>query len=470
MPIIEYFGRFHPLITHLPIGIFAVVFLLHFLPHKEGVDQKKYWLQLLMLLTTLSATFSVITGLILARSGSYGKPLVTQHQWLAIGFTLISLILYVALKRSAVQPLPNRLVTTLLLVGFILILLTGHAGGSLTHGSDFLSPPPISRWFDKKGTKEIILTEKSGVYDAVALVMKQKCYSCHGPNRQKGGLRLDQPDYILAGGEGGSILSGEHINTNVLLQRITLPLDDEKHMPPKEKSQLTESEVLLLTWWIEHDHPFDLSIANASWPASLKSAFLFDKSNSEGSRASAIIPVAKIQPAREPILDALQQLNVAIVPYAIGSQYLAASLYNVNDEDLGSAIEQLSQLNPQLLSLKIANMPLDEGLIQKIGKIRSLQKLTLDHCALSNNDLRPLQSLENLEYLNIIGNQITGEGLLQLSALKKLGAIYLWQNPIQPSDFTRLQSAFENVRLDSGNYVVPTYPSDTTVLRAADLN
>ena len=45
--------------------------------------------------------------------------------------------------------------------------------------------------------------------DLVAQVITSKCVSCHGPSKQKGGLRLDEQTYILKGGKNGVVLSDQ---------------------------------------------------------------------------------------------------------------------------------------------------------------------------------------------------------------------------------------------------------------------
>ena len=46
-------------------------------------------------------------------------------------------------------------------------------------------------------------------------IFAARCYECHGPARQKGGLRLDGPAAILKGGESGAVVvagkSGTHV-------------------------------------------------------------------------------------------------------------------------------------------------------------------------------------------------------------------------------------------------------------------
>jgi hypothetical protein len=76
-----------------------------------------------------------------------------------------------------------------------LIIITGHLGGSLTHGSDFLT-----KGFSEKDSvaekeiKPIADVQEANVYaDIVQPIFESKCYSCHNKSKKKGKLRLDEP-------------------------------------------------------------------------------------------------------------------------------------------------------------------------------------------------------------------------------------------------------------------------------------
>ena len=73
----------------------------------------------------------------------------------------------------------------------------------------------------------------------VAPMLAARCALCHGPRKQKGGLRLDTPDFVVAAGAGlpGAALMPGSSGTSELVRRIRLPLDAEGRMPPIFKTQ-----------------------------------------------------------------------------------------------------------------------------------------------------------------------------------------------------------------------------------------
>jgi mono/diheme cytochrome c family protein len=77
-------------------------------------------------------------------------------------------------------------------------------------------------------------------------LLRERCVSCHGQLKQKGGLRLDAGSLIAKGGDSGPAHS-------LILERI-LSTDEEERMPPEGKP-LTPDKVALLRAWIDQGAP-----------------------------------------------------------------------------------------------------------------------------------------------------------------------------------------------------------------------
>jgi mono/diheme cytochrome c family protein len=81
-------------------------------------------------------------------------------------------------------------------------------------------------------------------------VLEKHCFECHGPDKQKGGLRLDLKQSMLAGGDSGepAIVPGSGAESQ-LVKFITSSDPDEK-MPPKG-DRLPPEQIAALTHWID---------------------------------------------------------------------------------------------------------------------------------------------------------------------------------------------------------------------------
>jgi len=80
-------------------------------------------------------------------------------------------------------------------------------------------------------------------------IFVEHCYSCHGPEKQKSGFRLDRREDAFAGGDTGkAILAGN--SSGSLLYRYVAGLDSETKMPPKGE-RLNPAQVQLIRDWID---------------------------------------------------------------------------------------------------------------------------------------------------------------------------------------------------------------------------
>jgi hypothetical protein len=97
--------------------------------------------------------------------------------------------------------------------------------------------------------------------DRVLPLLQARCISCHGPEKQKGGLRLDSRAAVLKGGDSGpAIVAGDP--TKSLLFQAVAQTHAELKMPPKEK--LAADQVEALQRWIKEDAPWVEPKAQAS--------------------------------------------------------------------------------------------------------------------------------------------------------------------------------------------------------------
>lgn len=91
-------------------------------------------------------------------------------------------------------------------------------------------------------------------------ILKDKCVRCHNASKIKGELLLSTIEGMQKGGESGLLLiAGDTVNS-LFLQRIHLPLSEEKHMPPEGKKQLTTDEIVLLNWWIKEGASYEKQV------------------------------------------------------------------------------------------------------------------------------------------------------------------------------------------------------------------
>jgi mono/diheme cytochrome c family protein len=97
-------------------------------------------------------------------------------------------------------------------------------------------------------------------------VLARHCLSCHGPDKQRSGLRLDSAAAILQGGNAGPAVVPSKSKDSRLLHAVTAT-GDVKPMPPKGP-RLNEAEIAVLRGWIDagaHGPPSEMAAASKHW-------------------------------------------------------------------------------------------------------------------------------------------------------------------------------------------------------------
>ena len=81
-------------------------------------------------------------------------------------------------------------------------------------------------------------------------ILTKHCYSCHGAEKQKAGLRLDTAKAILEGGNSGPALVAGKSNDSPIIKAVT-GAKGVKAMPPKDQPRLTAEQMAVLKAWID---------------------------------------------------------------------------------------------------------------------------------------------------------------------------------------------------------------------------
>jgi hypothetical protein len=117
-----------------------------------------------------------------------------------------------------------------------LMCLAAWGGESPGGGGDAATDPAAVEFFEK----------------SVRPILAARCQGCHGPSKQKGGLRLDARAAVLAGGSTGPAVVPGNTKESLLVDAINY--GETYQMPPKSK--LADGEIATLTEWVRRGAPW----------------------------------------------------------------------------------------------------------------------------------------------------------------------------------------------------------------------
>lgn len=428
-----FIGRFHPLFVHLPIGLLSFALVLHLVQWKRPSERLQEVCSLLWLLAALSGGLSVLTGLLLSQGGDYENQTLFNHKAGGIVVAVLSLLIFLSYwLRKKYRRFDFSIIRLFLIVGAVgSMLLTGHWGGSLTHGSSYLTEyAPFGKTDSitlSTGGKTAI-RELDSAYlfeDAVVPILQAKCVSCHNQEKKKGDYLLGTHAEILAGGKTGPGVVPGNLATSELFRRISLPQDHKEFMPTDGKTPLTEEQKAILEWWIETGAHQQQRISALAPGAKIKdrlvSFFQLDRDAVAGYEA-----VPANAAAIRLVLEAGFQVNLLTK---------TSNLLEVKFNGNGTQHPDLAVLEgirEQLVWLQLENCLLNDEQLKQLGTLTNLYKLNLNRNPITDQGLSAITGLQKLEYLNLYGTRLTNASLPVLTQLPELKKLYLWDTGVKP--------------------------------------
>ncbi|RRQ47999.1 hypothetical protein DZC72_09680 [Maribacter algicola] len=444
-----FLGRFHPLVVHLPIGILIFAFFLELLSKFQKQSNFDAVIKIALLLGTISAFFASVLGYMLSQSGDYEEGMLNSHFWLGVATTAVTFLAWVL--KTDFFPLPasfkvvrsNIAILTLIVV---LISITGHYGGNLTHGSDYLTKYAPFNDDKKVELPALASLDEVVVYPyLVEPVLEAKCYSCHNESKQKGNLAMYTPELLMVGGKHGPILIAGDAEASEMYKRVTLPESDDEFMPPEGKTPLTEEEIAILKFWIDSVNvDFNKTFAQLKVPEEIQqiAANRLDLTYS-GKLASDAMPKVNILDVKT--IDALISEGFQVRELVLGSSLLDITLPDktVNMKDgsvLDKKIALLVGIKDNVIRLDMGGNGVTDEHLKSIGKLSNLQQLKLPDNPISDKGISYLKELSELRSVNLYKTGISKASLSQFSEMTNLRKVYAWQTSIKSDDVVSYNS------------------------------
>jgi len=436
----------HPLIVHLPIGMLLLAVLFQRLAETERYRSLRPALPWLFGAGAVTAVISCLSGWWLAAAGEYDADTLFWHRWLGIltAVTATGCVFFPMKSLSALTALS--------------LVCAGHYGGALTHGSEFLKLTPTGEPGRPADPGQ------ADIYrDIASVILSEKCVSCHGAGKQKGGLRLDNPADLLRGGDSGAVILSGQPDQSELIRRCQLPEGHEEHMPPKGKPALSSAELEILQWWISLGTPMNMSVQEASPATPIRKLIdLWCKDGGENAPEPSFVPDENQVAASPGLISRLKRVGVSVTPVSSSSHWLRVSLVNL-PQPADSVFTLLIELSPQLLTLDLSRCSIPAALAGTLSRFTQLTTLSLAGTNITDTQMSALASMKQLRVLNLSGTAVTAAGLRGLTSLRNLRTVYLDRTGISPAEWPDMPG----VRFDSGGYELPALPSDTARLTEA---
>lgn len=444
-----FIGRFHPLIVHLPIGFVVLAAILEFLTFikKEAYDGLTKTIAITYFSGGVGTALSAIIGYMLSVQGGYDEQTLFWHKWLGITLALLSFLGWaIKSQRLNISFISSKGFAGLLVV---LISVTGHLGGNLTHGSDYLTdyaPTFVKNAFGIDDHKYFDIPEKVDsiiVYShLIQPVLDNKCVSCHNATTSNGNLRLDSPEGILKGGSHGTALvSGKPMESH-LFERTILPQSSVKFMPPNG-DPLTYSELKILEWWIKEGASFEQFLISYDTPDDINHLLLRDFG--VDTKPKPYFETLQLPTIPQQKLDQLNRLGWH---FSFLSNHLNVLDVSFKKGDISfEMIANLTEIKAHITWLDLSKTVLNDEILKSVGQLENLTRLNLSNTNINDTNISHLDNLKHVEVLNLYGTNITDESLKILQNLSSLKRVYLWKTNVSDAGVERLKSMRQDIKV-----------------------
>lgn len=254
MDFIFFLGRFHVLVLHLPIGILTALLVFEWLVRKDKYKHLEPAGGFLWVAGAASAIVTVVLGYMHFAEGGFEGASGYQHRNFGTGVAVLTTII-AALRASKFAHSYRPVFFPAAVLMFVLVAMTGHYGGNLTHGSTYLieyAPQAIRAMAGLPPRRPPVtdLALADPFLDIVGPILASRCTGCHNSDQRQGELVMTSHDALMRGGETGSVVSPGRPEVSEIVNRITLPPDDEAFMPAEGRTPLTDRQVQIIQWWI----------------------------------------------------------------------------------------------------------------------------------------------------------------------------------------------------------------------------
>src|SRR5579871_2750495 len=442
--LLQVVGRSHPLFLHFPIVLFILfICWIWFVPKRnfhsaELFENISKWL---LLATAFTSAITALMGLFLSREAGYNPDSLFWHKWSGALVSVITFLWYAFYDRLQTTKI---VLAGSSLFSAIVLLIAGHQGASITHGDNFLLAPVESNKIKKVPIDEAIVFT-----DMVKPILDNKCMSCHNNKKAKGDLIMETQQLLMKGGKNGVLWDTSDVNMSLILQRIHLPVEEKKHMPPNGKPQLNEQEMAILYNWIKRGANFKIKVTELEPTDTLKTiaSNIFKSDEEENYDFSA---------ASDKTIQKLNSNFRAVYSLAKNSPAVAVDFYGAaffKPEQL----KDLLEIKTQLVSLNLDKMPVTDNDLQTIGQLTNLRKLNLSFSKITGNGLPALDKLTHLKEISLTNTSIKKEDIEKLASLKELHHIYIWNSGISVADANAIRKKYPMLDLETGMRVDTMY-------------
>ena len=446
--LLDFLGSLHPLIVHLPIGIVLLTIAIDvFMRNKNNSVQRVITMG--WFFSFFSGLLAAIFGWFLGDNGYYLESQINIHRWSGIAFVSICFILW--LLRYTNFGFSKSFNRSVNLTSIILLMITGHFGGEMTHGQNYLFE---NLPYTKKKISVTTLSESKRsnndslfVYeDLIHPVMEEKCIACHNQNLASGGLNMSSIESMIKGGNSGAGIQNGNPFESLIYKRVSFPHDHPKFMPPTGVP-LSYDQIATLEWWIDNGAKKQMPVTlTRNDPKTLR--FMELQYGLDLREKTYLETLTLSSPSQEELksIEGEEYIWRFLNPeQSFLDLKFTKKKIEIND------LLKVQSIKNNITWLNLADCMLNDNHLSYISNFPNLTRLKIQKNPLvTNKGIEALQKLEHLTELNLYGTRVSNNTLITLGQMKSLKKLFVWNTRITDKDIADFKALHPDVEVIAG--------------------
>ena len=445
---LDFLGSLHPLIVHLPIGIVLLTIAIDvFMRNKNNSVHR---------VITMGWFFSFFSGLLaalfgwfLGDNGYYFESQINIHRWSGVAFVglcfIIWLLRYINFRFSKSF---NRSVN---LTTILLLTITGHFGGEMTHGQNYLfeNLPYVQKKISVIPLSEAKRSETDSLFvfeDLVYPVLEEKCMACHNQKMAYGGLNMSALETMVKGGNSGAGIQNGKPFESLIYKRVSFPHDHPKFMPPSGVP-LSYDQIATLEWWIDNGAEKQMPVTLARNDAKIQR--LMELEYGLDLREKSFLETLALASPTPEELKTIQ--GEEYIWRFLNPEQSFLDLKFTKKKIETNDLLKIQSIKKNVTWLNLTDCMLNDNHLSYLSDFSNLTRLKIQKNPLvTNKGIEALQNLENLTELNLYGTRVSNAALNTLGQMESLKKLFLWNTRITAKAIADFKAQHPDVDVIAG--------------------
>ena len=428
--LLDFLGSLHPLIVHLPIGIVLLTIAIDvFMRNKNNSIQR---------VITMGWFFSFFSGLLaalfgwfLGDNGYYFESQITIHRW--SGVALVGLFFIIWILRYLNFRFSRSTNRSINMTAIFLLLVTGHYGGEMTHGQNYLfeNLPYVKKKISVMSISEVKRSETDSIFvyeDLVYPVFEEKCMACHNQNQTYGGLNMSSFESIVKGGKSGAGIQKGSPFESLVYKRVSFPQNHPKFMPPTGVP-LSYDQIAILEWWIDNGAERQMPVTLARKEPKIQR--LMELQYGLDLREKSYLETLELRALSQNDLKALEDERYIWRFLNPEESFLDVkfSAKKIQTSDLLN----IQKVKENVTWLNLTDSMLNDDHLNYLSAFPNLTRLKIQrNQSVTDSGIEALKELKNLNELNLYGTRISDAAFISLGKIKSLKKLFVWNTLVTP--------------------------------------